>query len=90
MLALLLPSGRNNDILTSIVIIRLFKKMDDQDYQCHLSRITKMLASDSLLKTLSSLHEAATWLYLRQDIYISPVTQKSPRPDQVEFPASTM
>lgn len=34
-----------------------------------------MLGSDSLLKTLSSLREAATWLYLRQDISISLGTQ---------------
>lgn len=44
-----------------------------------------MLGSNAFHQASSSLREATAWLYLRQDIYISLVTQQAPRTDLQDF-----
>lgn len=58
------------------------------DHQYHLFGGTNMLNSRPSFHGSGSLREATAWLYLRQDIYISLVTQQPPRTNLEEFSSS--
>ncbi|RFU30443.1 hypothetical protein B7463_g5911, partial [Scytalidium lignicola] len=66
----------NEDILAAIAILRQYEEMDDYDSRCHLIGTTKLLNSISTFGSSGGLGEAAAWLCLRQDIYVSLVSQQ--------------
>ncbi|PCG90802.1 Protein of unknown function DUF3468 [Penicillium occitanis (nom. inval.)] len=76
----------NDNILAAAAILRQFEEMDSEDYRCHLSGATRMLnmTPDSTFSA-GGLREATSWLCLRQDIYISLVSEEPLRTDLDKF-----
>lgn len=66
----------NDEILSTVAICRLYEEMEDDDQQLHLTGVTRMAERFASFDSSTSLGKAATWLCLRQDIYISLVLQQ--------------
>ncbi|KAL3450481.1 hypothetical protein BJX65DRAFT_270904 [Aspergillus insuetus] len=83
----------NDEILASAVILRLFEEMEADDSQGHLSATTRLLNSlpdIDFFFSSGGLREATAWLCLRQDIYISLVTQQPLRTNLAKFLCSAV
>ncbi|PKX95369.1 uncharacterized protein P174DRAFT_386774 [Aspergillus novofumigatus IBT 16806] len=82
-LELLIPTLSCNDnevteeLLAAIAILRQNEEMDPQDNQFHLTGTTRILNTMSSFGSSGGLGEAAAWLCLREDMYIS-LTSQSP------------
>ncbi|KAF4247765.1 hypothetical protein CNMCM8980_006988 [Aspergillus fumigatiaffinis] len=82
-LELLIPTLSCNDneiteeLLAAIAILRQNEEMDPQDNQFHLTGTTRILNTISSFGSSGGLGEAAAWLCLREDMYIS-LTSQSP------------
>ncbi|XHG08615.1 hypothetical protein AWENTII_011709 [Aspergillus wentii] len=93
-LQLLIPvlSGVRDDIteviLAAVAILRQHEEMDCEDNQFHLTGTTRILNTVSSFGSSGGLGEAAAWLCLRQDIYISLTSQKPLRTDLQSFDSS--
>ncbi|KAH8689047.1 hypothetical protein BGW36DRAFT_308944 [Talaromyces proteolyticus] len=75
----------SDEILASAAILRQFEEMDAEDFQFHLSGTTRMLNSTPEFGFSGGLREATAWLCLRQDIYISLVSQQPLRTNLEKF-----
>ncbi|OJD29996.1 zn 2cys6 transcription factor [Diplodia corticola] len=64
----------DENLLAAIVILRLYEEMDDIDEKCHLYGGTRLLNSIAKFVPLGGLGEAASWIFLRQDIYVALTT----------------
>ncbi|GME52276.1 Zn 2cys6 transcription factor protein [Neofusicoccum parvum] len=64
----------DENLLAAIVILRLYEEMDDIDEKCHLYGGTRLLNSIAQFVPSGGLGEAASWIFLRQDIYVSLTT----------------
>ncbi|KAJ6011755.1 hypothetical protein N7499_013271 [Penicillium canescens] len=73
------------DILATVAILRQHEEMDGEDNQFHLTGTTHILNTVSTFGSSGGLGEAAAWLCLRQDIYISLTTQRPLRTDLQSF-----
>ncbi|KXG49523.1 Protein of unknown function DUF3468 [Penicillium griseofulvum] len=87
---LLIPalSGREHiteDILAAVAILRQHEEMDGEDNQFHLTGTTHILNTVSTFGSSGGLGEAAAWLCLRQDIYISLTSQRPLRTNLQSF-----
>ncbi|KAI0599456.1 hypothetical protein F4775DRAFT_127590 [Biscogniauxia sp. FL1348] len=69
-------TAHTEDTLAAIVLLRLYEEMTDVDSATHLSGSSLLLNSISDLATGGGLGEAASWIVLRQDIYVSLKTSK--------------
>ncbi|CAG8278055.1 unnamed protein product [Penicillium salamii] len=73
------------DILAAVAILRQHEEMDGEDNQFHLTGTTHILNTVSTFGSSSGLGEAAAWLCLRQDIYISLTSQQPLRTNLHSF-----
>ncbi|KAJ5753362.1 uncharacterized protein N7511_007515 [Penicillium nucicola] len=73
------------DILAAVAILRQHEEMDGEDHQFHLTGTTHILNTVSTFGSSGGLGEAAAWLCLRQDIYISLTTQRPLRTNLQSF-----
>ncbi|KXL48246.1 MAG: hypothetical protein FE78DRAFT_142388 [Acidomyces sp. 'richmondensis'] len=79
-LELLIPamSGReriNDNILTAVALLRQNEEMDDHDHRFHLEGVSRILNMVPHFAADGGLGEAAAWLCLRENLYISLTTQ---------------
>ncbi|OCL13497.1 hypothetical protein AOQ84DRAFT_283017 [Glonium stellatum] len=71
------PTERiTDDVLAAIAILRQYEEMDVHDNRYHLLGTTKILNLTSIFGSSGGLGEAAAWLCLREDIYVSLVSQQ--------------
>ncbi|KAB8227498.1 uncharacterized protein BDW43DRAFT_244068 [Aspergillus alliaceus] len=90
-LQLLIPvlSGPKDSItdtvLAAVAILRQHEEMDCEDNQFHLTGTTRILNTVSSFESTGGLGEAAAWLCLREDIYISLTSQQPLRTDLHRF-----
>ncbi|KAF5866662.1 hypothetical protein ETB97_010757 [Aspergillus alliaceus] len=90
-LQLLIPvlSGPRDSItdtvLAAVAILRQHEEMDCEDNQFHLTGTTRILNTVSSFESTGGLGEAAAWLCLREDIYISLTSQQPLRTDLHRF-----
>ncbi|OQD81592.1 hypothetical protein PENANT_c026G03828 [Penicillium antarcticum] len=81
----------SEDILATVAILRQHEEMDGmyigscEDNQFHLTGTTHILNTVSTFGSSGGLGEAAAWLCLRQDIYISLTTQRPLRTNLRSF-----
>ncbi|GFF24094.1 hypothetical protein IFM58399_00533 [Aspergillus lentulus] len=93
-LELLIPALSCNDneiteeLLAAIAILRQNEEMDPQDNQFHLTGTTRILNTMSSFGSSGGLGEAAAWLCLREDMYISLTSQSPLRTDLHSFERS--
>ncbi|PYH49266.1 uncharacterized protein BP01DRAFT_75078 [Aspergillus saccharolyticus JOP 1030-1] len=93
-LQLLIPalSGSKEDIndvvLATIAILRQLEEMEPDDNQFHLTGTARILNTISSFGSSGGLGEAAAWLCLREDIYISLISQKPLRTNLDSFHGS--
>ncbi|KAJ5822403.1 hypothetical protein N7447_004743 [Penicillium robsamsonii] len=73
------------DILAAVAILRQHEEMDGEDNQFHLTGTTHILNTVSAFGSSGGLGEAAAWLCLRQDIYISLTSQRPLRTNLQSF-----
>ncbi|PYI17203.1 hypothetical protein BO99DRAFT_483392 [Aspergillus violaceofuscus CBS 115571] len=95
-LQLLIPalSGSSTDItdvvLATVAILRQHEEMEPDDNQFHLTGTARILNTISSFGSSGGLGEAAAWLCLREDIYISLISQKPLRTNLESFHRSTV
>ncbi|GFF43892.1 hypothetical protein IFM51744_05631 [Aspergillus udagawae] len=93
-LELLIPTLSCNDneiteeLLAAIAILRQNEEMDPQDNQFHLTGTTRILNTMSSFGSSGGLGEAAAWLCLREDMYISLTSQSQLRTNLQSFERS--
>ncbi|KAB8203802.1 hypothetical protein BDV34DRAFT_127537 [Aspergillus parasiticus] len=80
----------DDEILASAAILRLFEEMDAEDCQRQLSANTRLLNSIPDFRFSGGLREATAWLCLRQDIYVSLITQQPLRTNLAKFASSVV
>ncbi|KAM5356684.1 hypothetical protein ACJ41O_003330 [Fusarium nematophilum] len=71
----------DEETLAAIAILRQYEEMDADDKELHLNGTSRIVNSMSVFDFNGGLGEAAAWLCLRQDIYISLVKQRPLRSD---------
>ncbi|CEJ53706.1 hypothetical protein PMG11_00054 [Penicillium brasilianum] len=76
------------DVLAAVAILRQHEEMDGEDHQFHLTGTTHILNSVQSFGSSGGLGEAAAWLCLRQDIYVSLTTQRPLRTNLLNFHGS--
>ncbi|KAK6065265.1 zn 2cys6 transcription factor [Seiridium cupressi] len=81
-LQLLIPSMSGGQeitesILTAVALLRQNEEMDEQDNRFHLEGTSRILNMVPEFSTMGGVGEAACWLCLREDIYIS-LTRQTP------------
>ncbi|KAE8145939.1 hypothetical protein BDV25DRAFT_144193 [Aspergillus avenaceus] len=90
-LQLLIPvlSGPRDNItdtvLAAVAVLRQHEEMDCEDNQFHLTGTTRILNTVSSFGSSGGLGEAAAWLCLREEIYISLTSQQPLRTDLRSF-----
>ncbi|KAF4985539.1 hypothetical protein FGRMN_11168 [Fusarium graminum] len=66
----------DEETLAAIAILRQYEEMDADDMEMHLTGTSRIVNSMSLFDFNGGLGEAAAWLCLRQDIYVSLTKQR--------------
>ncbi|KAK8183121.1 hypothetical protein IWZ00DRAFT_368909 [Phyllosticta capitalensis] len=64
----------DENLLAAIVILRLYEEMDDRDQKTHLYGGTRLINSIAHMLPRGGLGEAAAWIFIRQDLYVSLTT----------------
>jgi hypothetical protein len=82
------PEHITEDVLAVVAILRQHEEMDGEDHQFHLTGTTHILNSVQSFGSSGGLGEAAAWLCLRQDIYVSLTTQRPLRTNLQNFHGS--
>lgn len=68
----------DDNLLVTVVILRLYEELDNQkDKKCHLLGSSTLLNTVARFSSSGGLAEAASWLFLRQAIYVC-LVQKEP------------
>ncbi|KAM0547304.1 hypothetical protein ACHAPJ_010439 [Fusarium lateritium] len=79
-------NGRiDEETLAAIAILRQYEEMDADDMEMHLTGTSRIVNSMSSFDFNGGLGEAAAWLCLRQDIYVSLTKQRPLRSDLETF-----
>ncbi|KAH6889652.1 hypothetical protein B0T10DRAFT_528917 [Thelonectria olida] len=73
------------EVLAAIAILRQYEEMDADDKELHLTGTSRIVNSMSIFDFNGGLGEAAAWLCLREDIYISLVRQRPLKMDLETF-----
>ncbi|KAH6896536.1 hypothetical protein B0T10DRAFT_525993 [Thelonectria olida] len=60
----------NENVLAAIVILRSYEEMFEGDVNTHLTGSSRLLNSESEFAARGGLGEAASWVVLRQDLYV--------------------
>ncbi|CAJ0545115.1 Ff.00g085880.m01.CDS01 [Fusarium sp. VM40] len=71
----------DEETLAAIAILRQYEEMDADDMEMHLTGTSRIVNSMSIFDFNGGLGEAAAWLCLRQDIYVSLTKQRPLRSD---------
>ncbi|KAF2083319.1 hypothetical protein K490DRAFT_51991 [Saccharata proteae CBS 121410] len=79
----------DENLVAAIVILRLYEEMDDDDEKHHLDGGKNLLNSIAHFIPASGLGEAASWIFLRQAIYVSLTTGQPLDIDLNNYLAST-
>ncbi|KAF4862716.1 hypothetical protein CGCSCA1_v014674 [Colletotrichum siamense] len=92
-LNLLIPSMSGGQkitesVLTAVALLRQNEEMDEDDYRFHLEGTSRILNMVPEFSTLGGVAEAACWLCLREDIYVSLTTQTPIKTGLECFPES--
>ncbi|KAF2658339.1 hypothetical protein K491DRAFT_776521 [Lophiostoma macrostomum CBS 122681] len=66
----------DENFLVAVILLRLHEEMGDADEQCHLFGSARILNSISSFAADGGLRESASWVSLRQHIYVSLTTQQ--------------
>ncbi|KFZ24404.1 hypothetical protein V502_01122 [Pseudogymnoascus sp. VKM F-4520 (FW-2644)] len=66
----------DENVLAAVVILRLYEERDVMDEKCHLLGQSRLLNSMAKFSHCGGLGEAASWVSLRQDIYISMISKQ--------------
>jgi hypothetical protein len=66
----------DENFLVAVILMRLHEEMGDSDEQCHHFGTARILNSISSFAADGDLREAASWVSLRQHIYVSLTTQQ--------------
>ncbi|KAF2793774.1 hypothetical protein K505DRAFT_375122 [Melanomma pulvis-pyrius CBS 109.77] len=66
----------DENFLVAVILMRLHEEMGDSDDQCHHFGTARILNSISSFAADGDLREAASWVSLRQHIYVSLTTQQ--------------
>ncbi|KAF2475054.1 uncharacterized protein BDR25DRAFT_384596 [Lindgomyces ingoldianus] len=66
----------DENFLIAVILLRLHEEMGDSDEQCHHFGTTRILNSISSFAADGGLRESASWVSLRQHIYVSLTTQQ--------------
>ncbi|KIX10229.1 uncharacterized protein Z518_01310 [Rhinocladiella mackenziei CBS 650.93] len=70
------PMGHfDENLLAAIILLRTHEEMSDNDERCHLFGTTRLLNSIASFAADGGLRESASWVSLRQHIYISLTSQ---------------
>jgi hypothetical protein len=64
-------------VLAAVVLLRMYEERDVTDEKCHHLGQSRLLNSMAKFSNSGGLGEAAAWVSLRQDIYISMVSKQS-------------
>lgn len=73
------------EVLAAIAILRQYEEMDADDKELHLTGTSRIVNSMSVFDFNGGLGEAAAWLCLREDIYISLTKQRPLKTDLETF-----
>ncbi|KAJ5444797.1 uncharacterized protein N7458_008669 [Penicillium daleae] len=82
------PEHITEEFLATVAILRQHEEMDGEDHQFHLTGTSHILNSVQRFGSSGGLGEAAAWLCLRQDIYVSLTTQRPLRTNLENFRGS--
>lgn len=66
----------DENFLVAVILLRLHEEMGDSDDQCHHFGTARILNSISSFAADGGLRESASWVSLRQHIYVSLTTQQ--------------
>lgn len=66
----------DENFLVAVILLRLHEEMGDADEQCHHFGTARILNSISSFAADGGLRESASWVSLRQHIYVSLTTQQ--------------
>ncbi|KAF2113150.1 hypothetical protein BDV96DRAFT_579825 [Lophiotrema nucula] len=66
----------DENFLVAVILLRLHEEMGDADEQCHHLGTARILNSISSFAADGGLRESASWVSLRQHIYVSLTTQQ--------------
>lgn len=66
----------DENVLAAVVLLRMYEERDVMDEKCHLLGQSRLLNSMAEFSHSGGLGEAASWVSLRQDIYISVVSKQ--------------
>lgn len=62
----------DDNLLATVVILRIYEELDNRnDKKCHIVGSSRLLNTVSKFSSSGGLAEAASWLFLRQAIYVS-------------------
>ncbi|KAI5468136.1 hypothetical protein BGZ63DRAFT_460005 [Mariannaea sp. PMI_226] len=78
------------EVLAAISILRQYEEMDADDKELHLTGTSRIVNSMSFFDFSDGLGEAAAWLSLREDIYVSLVRQRPLKMDLENFRQSSV
>jgi len=67
----------DENFLVAVILLRLHEEMGDADEQCHHFGTARILNSISSFAADGGLRESASWVSLRQHIYVSLTTQQT-------------
>ena len=67
------PGTYDSTVLAAVVISRTYEEMDDDQRHHHLSGTRNLLSQEAVARSVhdGGLAEAASWIHLRQSIYVS-------------------
>jgi hypothetical protein len=66
----------DENVLAAVVLLRMYEERDVMDEKCHLLGQSRLLNSMAEFSHSGGLGEAASWVSLRQDIYISVISKQ--------------
>lgn len=83
------PEERLTDeVFAAVIILRLDEEMEEEDNHFHLTGATRILNSVTDLMSSGGLGEAAAWVCLRQDMYVSIISKTALKTKLDQFYAS--
>lgn len=70
------PLAYDENVLAAVVLLRMYEERSINDDRCHLLGQQRLISSMAEFLHVGGLGEAAAWVSLRQDIYVSIVSKQ--------------
>lgn len=70
------PQAYDENVLAAVVLLRMYEERSINDDRCHLLGQQRLISSMAGFLHVGGLGEAASWVSLRQDIYVSIVSKQ--------------